>query len=306
MTENGTSQYRNKRFESAGKIIKIGFWANAVLMIMKLAAGYFGNSEAVFADGLESACDLVVILAIYVAVRIGRQPLDRKHPYGHGKAESMAAVFVSLVIFATGGAILVQAIMSIVEGKLESPHFFAVLAAFATILIKEWLYRFTNRTGVDLQSPALLALAKDHRKDALTSVATLAGVTGAFFGLRIMDPLAAGLTAFFIFHIGYQTFRSSAHDLMDGLPPEEFIRAVSAIAEGVEEVEHVHEIKARRSGQFIIIDLKLEMDPEMTVKASHDRATEVKKRIFRKFPNVGDVMIHINPHDEKHRDLTRL
>jgi cation diffusion facilitator family transporter len=306
LTESGTSLYRDKRFESAGKIIKIGFWTNAVLMIMKLAAGYFGNSEAVFADGLESACDLVVILATYIAVRIGRQPLDRKHPYGHGKAESMAAVFVSLVIFLTGGAILVQAVLSIVEGKLESPHFFAVLAALATIIIKEWLYRITSGTGGDLQSPALLALAKDHRKDALTSVATLAGVTGAFFGLRIMDPLAAGLTAFFIFHIGYQTFRSSAHDLMDGLPPEEFIRAVSAIAEGVEEVEHVHEIKARRSGQFIIIDLKLDMDPEMTVKASHDRATEVKRRIFRKFPNVGDVMIHINPHDEKHKDLTRL
>jgi cation diffusion facilitator family transporter len=275
-------------------------------MLMKLAAGYFGNSEAVFADGLESACDFVAIVATFIAVLIGRRPLDRKHPYGHGKAESMAAVFVSILIFVTGVAILVQSVLTIVRGRLESPDFFAVLAALVTIATKEWLYRITSRTGGELQSPALLALAKDHRKDALTSIATLAGVTGAFFGLRIMDPLAAGLTAFFIFHIGYQTFRSSAHDLMDGLPPEEFISAVSTVAESVGGVEHVHEIKARRSGQFIIIDLKLDMDPEMTVKASHDIATAVKRRIFGKFPNVGDVMIHINPHDVRHKDLTRL
>ncbi len=306
MTDSGTPVYRRERFESAGKVIKIGFWANAVLMVMKLAAGHFGDSEAVFADGLESACDFVAITATFIAVRMGRRPLDRKHPYGHGKAESMAAVFVSLVIVATGMAILTQAVVSISQGDLESPHLVAVLAAVVTIGIKEWLYRITIRRGVDLDSPALLALARDHRKDALTSVATLVGVTGAFFGLRIMDPIAAGLTSFFIFHIGYQTFRSSAHDLMDGLPPEDFIRAVSVIAEGVGGVEHVHEIKARRSGQFIIIDLKLDMNPEMTVKASHDIATEVKRRIFRKFPNVGDVMIHINPHEEKHKDLTRL
>jgi cation diffusion facilitator family transporter len=306
LKDTGTPPYRNKRFESAEKIVKIGFWTNAVLMVMKLAAGYFGNSEAVFADGLESACDFVAILATFIAIRMGSRPLDMKHPYGHGKAESMAAIFVSLVIFITGAAILVRAVLSIAEGKAGAPHLFAVLAALVTIVIKEWLYRITNVTGGGLESPALLALAKDHRKDAMTSVATLAGVSGAFFGLRIMDPLAAGLTAFFIFHIGYQTFKSSAHDLMDGLPPEEFIRAVSALAEGVGGVEHVHEIKARRSGQFIIIDLKLDMDPDMTVKMSHDIATEVKRNIFRKFPNVGDVMIHINPHDEKHRDLTRL
>jgi cation diffusion facilitator family transporter len=294
------------RFRGADSVIKIGFWINAVLMMMKLCAGYYGKSEAVFADGIESACDFVAIAATYIAVRMGRQPLDGKHPYGHGKAESIAAIFVSLIIFISGAGILVQAVWTILEGKPELPGISAVLAAVVTIAVKEWLYRFTRETADRLESPALQALARDHRKDALTSIATLVGVSGAYFGLRIMDPLAAGLTALFIFHMGFQVFRTAAHDLMDGKPPEALISAITALSESVDGVEHVHEIRARRSGRYLIVDLKLDMDPGMTVKMSHDIATEVKRRIFREFPNVGDVMIHINPHEEKHKDLTRL
>ena len=297
---------RNERFDSADRIIKIGFWVNAVLMVFKLAAGHWGGSEAVFADGIESACDFVAIFSTIVALKLGRKPFDEKHPYGHGRAESLAALFVSLVIFSTGGWILSNSIQTIIDGRFQSPRMIAVIAAFLTIIIKEWLYRFTQKTGAELASPSLLAIAKDHRKDAITSISTLAGVVGAYFGFGIMDPLAAGLTAFFILHIGYQTFRDAAHDLMDGSAPTDFIEEVTRLAESVERVEHVHDIRGRRTGQYMVIDLKLEMDPNMTVKESHDIATQVKKLIFDGFPNVGDVMIHINPHDEVHEDLIRL
>lgn len=297
---------RAERFNRADRVIKVGFWVNALLMIMKLSAGHFGNSEAVFADGVESACDFVAIVSTLIALSIGRKPYDEKHPYGHGKAESISAILVSLVIFTTGGGILYRAVQTIIKGDYAEPQLIAVLAALATIIIKEALCRFSLRVGGNLGSPAVLAIAKDHRKDAVTSVATLIGVSCAFFGLQIMDPLAAGLTAFFIFHIGFQTFRSAAHELMDGLPAEEMINAITTIASEVAGVEHVHEIRGRRSGQYIILDLKLDMDPEMTVKRSHAIATEVKRLIFEQFPEVGDVMIHINPHDEEHEDLIRL
>jgi len=289
---------RSIRFGRADRIIMIGFWANAFLMVMKLLAGYFGGSEAVFADGMESACDFIAILSTMIALKIGRKPFDEKHPYGHGRAESLSA--------GTGGWILFNAVTIVMKGEYSSPQTIAVVAAFLTIIIKEWLYRFSIKTGSSLQSPALLAVAKDHRKDAITSIATLVGVTAAFFGFSIMDPLAAGLTAFFIFHIGWETFRSAAHDLMDGLPEEELLATVTSLAEGVDGVEHVHEIKGRRSGQYLIIDLKLDMDPDMTVKQSHAIATAVKKVIFDHNANIGDVMIHINPHDEEHEDLIRL
>lgn len=298
--------HREERFNTADRIITVGFWVNAVLMVFKLAAGYWGRSDAVFADGIESACDFVALFSTMVALRLGRQPFDQQHPYGHGRAENLSALLVALVILATGGWILVDALHAIVSKEFKSPGIIAVVAAFFTIIIKEWLYRFTHKTGQHLESPSLLAIANDHRKDAITSISTLVGVVGAFLGYGIMDPLAAGLTSFFILHIGYETFREAAHDLMDGSAPLDFIAEITRLCELVTHVEHVHEIRARRSGQYIIIDLKLEMDPQMTVKQSHAVASEVKRLIFMAYPNVGDVMIHINPHEEEHEDLIRL
>lgn len=301
-----SSPDRTARFGMADQAIAVGMWINAGLMVMKLLAGHFGRSEAVFADGLESACDFAAMLSAMIALKIGRKPFDQNHPYGHGKAESIAAIMVSLVILATGGGILYRSIMTIMEGSSVEPRFIAVLAAFATIVVKETLYRYTRSVAGRLESPAVDAVAKDHRKDALTSVATLIGVGGAFFGATLMDPLAAGLTAIFIFYIGGKTILGATYDLMDGQPPRDWIVAVGTIAETVPGIDHVHEIRCRRAGQYLIIDLKLDMDPAMTVKESHAVSVAVKRTLFERFPNVGDVMIHINPHEEAYEDLIRL
>jgi cation diffusion facilitator family transporter len=152
----------------------------------------------------------------------------------------------------------------------------------------------------------VLAVAKDHRKDALTSIATLIGVTGAFLGFKIMDPIAAVVSAFFIIRMGWETLHPALGDLMDASLPPELLAEMSRTAAGIEGVAGIHEIRGRRSGQYLIVDLKLEMDALMTVKRSHDVATSVKRQLFCQFPNIGDVMIHINPHAEPHEDLTRL
>ncbi len=300
------SQERDIRFSMASRIITIGFWTNTVLMVMKLLAGYFGDSEAVFADGIESACDFVSIIATIIALKIGRKSVDADHPYGHGKAEVIAAVFVSLIILAAGGGILYKSIITFIRKAYPEPQLMAVATAFITIFVKEILFHSTHRVAAKLDSPAVDAIAKDHRKDALTSVGTLIGVTGAYFGVFFLDPLAAMLTAVYIFYIGITTFKKSCHDLMDGQPPRQILIYIKTIAEEVPGVDRVHEIRGRRSGQYLIIDLKLEMNPDMTVKQSHAIATEVKHIIFNRFPNVGDVMIHINPSNEEHEDLIRL
>lgn len=297
---------RQERFNKADRVIRIGFWSNALLMAVKLAAGHFGRSEAVFADGVESACDFVAIGMTLLALKVGRKPYDEDHPYGHGKVESLCAILISVVIALSGAWVLYGAISTVTGGSYPTPALVAVLAAAATIVAKESLYRYSMKAGGDLGSPALLAIAKDHRKDAITSVATLTGVGCAYFGIGVMDPIAAGITSIFIFHIGYQTFRTSAHELMDGQPEQSLLNAIVQLAQSVEGVDQVHEIRARHSGQYLIVDLKLDMPPDMTVKRSHDIATEVKQRIFDRFSNVGDVMIHINPSDEPHEDLIRL
>lgn len=297
---------RHKRFESAERVIQAGFWANAALMAAKLLAGHFGRSEAVFADGMESAADFIAILSSMVALRIGRRPFDEQHPYGHGRAESIAAIIVSFVIFGTGIWILERSVLALVRGQHAVPGGIAVAAAFLTIVAKEVLYRYSLAAGRTLESPAILAVAKDHRKDAITSVSTLVGVTGAFFGFTYLDPLAAGITSLFIFHIGFATFTGAAHELMDGRPTDVCTEDIVSAARSVAGVIDVHEIRCRRSGQYLIVDLKLDMDPEITVRESHAIATDVKRLIFERFHNVGDVMIHINPHREKHEDLIRL
>jgi cation diffusion facilitator family transporter len=241
-----------------------------------------------------------------VALRIGRQPYDAQHPYGHGRAESIAAIIVAFVIFATGGWILYRSVHALIDQTYEVPRAIAVAAAFLTIVVKEMLYRYSIAAGRTLESPAILAVAKDHRKDAITSVSTLVGVTGAFFGLTFLDPLAAGITSLFIFHIGYEAFTGAAHELMDGSPADVHTDDIVLAAKTVPGVMEVHEIRCRRSGQYLIVELKLDMDPEITVRESHAIATEVKKLIFERFHNVGDVMIHINPYREKHEDLIRL
>jgi len=297
---------REFRFTVANRIVRIGFLANAALMVFKLLAGHFGRSAAVFADGIESACDFIAIFSTMVALNIGKKPYDSDHPYGHGKAESISAILVSLVIIATGIGVEFQSIKTITGATYQPPKLIAVAVAIMTVISKEWLYRYTVATANTLQSPALQAIAKDHRKDAVTSIATVIGVSSAFLGCALMDPIAAAITGLFILHIGIQTFVSASQELMDAKPSPDLLNEITLMVEEMDGVEHVHEIRARRSGQFFIVDLKLDMDPDMTVKRSHDIACHVKQGIFEKFHNVGDVMIHINPHGEEHEDLIRL
>lgn len=297
---------REARFHLAERIINLSFWANALLMAVKFLAGYLGNSSAVLADGMESAADFIVILSTGLAIRIGKQPSDGTHPYGHGKAEGIAALFASLIITLSGIGLLAYVCMLVFSGEIERPHVAAVIVAALTISLKGYLTYLTQKIARKTGSPAIFALARDHKKDALTSVATLVGAGGAYLGWPYLDPLAAAFTSLFIFQLAWVTARHSTHDLMDGQPPRPFLEEVSSLSANVPGVHKVHEIRARKSGQFVIVDLKLEMDPNMTVKEAHDISDRVKKLIFERYDYVGDVMIHINPAEEPHEDLIRL
>jgi cation diffusion facilitator family transporter len=304
MKSEDTDRYNH--FQIAQRAITVGLWANVALMVMKLLSGHFGHSKAVFADGMESATDLLVGAVGIAALKIGSKPFDTDHPYGHGKAESIAASLVSLVIVATGVGILYGAITTILEKNYMKPGIIAVVAALITIAGKETLFRYTRRIAKKTESPTLEAVAADHRKDAFTSMATLIGVGGAYLGAAFLDPIAAGLTSLFIFRVGWKTFRSACNDLMDAQPSKEVMASITETAAGVHGVDQVHEVRIRRSGQNLIVDIKLDMNPEMTVRESHHISTEVRKLIFEKYPRVGDIMIHVHPTAEDHNDMNRL
>lgn len=298
----------NRRYDLVDRLIYIGIAVNIALAAGMLLAGWFGNSRAVFSDGVETFSDLFVALAALLGAKISRQPFDKGHPYGHGKAESIFSIGVGVFILAAGIGILVSAIQTGVNHRgMVRPAWFAVCMSTLTIFSKGALARITLKVARNLKSPLLEALAADHRKDSLTSIATVVGAGGALAGFLVLDPIAAGFSGLMVLRCGFECVRKAWDDLMDHALPDETLQPYIRLAEGVEHVEHVHEIKGRRSGQLYILDLKLEMNPDMTVRESHDVSRKVKRLLFDFDEHIGEIMIHINPHDDgRHEDITRL
>jgi len=298
---------RKDRFDLADHVILMGVALNVMLLLAKFGVGIWGHSAALRADGVESGCDLLISVAMLWAMRMSRKPFDPDHPYGHGKIESLAALLVGIGILATGLWIIGDSFHVIFMHKVETVHWAAPAVALVTVVSKMAAARYTRRRARLLGSPTLEALAQDHRKDALSSVATALGAGAAVCGWFYFDPAMAVLTALFILHMGMATFKRAFDELVDAALPASALNAIKRDAATIAGVEHVHEIRGRRSGQFLIIDLKLEIDSQLTVLTSHAIAERVKRLVFRNHPEVGDVMIHVNPHDDgAHRDLIRL
>lgn len=247
------------------------------------------------ADAVESLGDVVSQTAVLISLRISRKPVDWDHPYGHGRAESIATGFIAIMIAAAGLLILGRTIISFVSGDVETPGTIALVAAIVVIVVKESLYQVAARVARRHDSSLLMAGAKDHRKDAITSVATLVGIAGARLGFPLMDPLAAGLVALVILRLAYDVAGTAGRELMDRLPEDGTMSQITEIAEASTGVEHA-EARARRLGPNLFVDVKIDVDPSLTVLEGHDIAKLVKGRIVDKVRGVADVMIHINPH----------
>ena len=292
---------KDLRFDKVDKIINIVIFANLTLAIGKLLAGWLGNSEAVTADGIESICDLGICMVTLCAARISRKKIDKEHPYGHGKIENIIAAAVGLIIIITGIVIMYSSIHSIIMHRADSirPSWFAVAVAALTIIIKESLARYTLIFSKKFHSPLLSALAIDHRKDAITSIATVIGVGGAAFGFLILDPIAAGIAALLILKSGWNCLKDAWDDLMDHALPDDYIQELIKFIEKISGVKAVYEIKGRHSGQMLLLDIKIEVDPEMSVRHSHEICVNIKQQIFKYNENVADVMIHVDPHGDE-------
>lgn len=286
----------DERFLRAEQVARLGIWGNLGLAVIKLFAGILGRSQAVVADAINTLADIVTDLVTMVSLKVAKKPVDIEHPYGHGKAEAIAAAFIGFFVIGTGIYIFFSAIRSIFAHLYVKPELIASLAALLTILAKEGMFRYVYKVGKELSSPVIMAKARDHRSDVLASTSVLVGVFAAMLGYPIFDPIAAGVVSLFIVRMGYHIILNSFHELMDTAPPQEVIKEIDNIAAGIKGVEHVHEVKARHMGQFLLVDLKLDIDPKITVVESHAIAGEVKHKIIKEMQNVADVMVHVNPH----------
>lgn len=284
------------------RVTFVGFVVNLVLSIVKLIAGLIGRSGAMVADAVHSFSDLATDVVVIAFARISAKPRDPGHDYGHGKYETLATIIISLALAVVGAGILIDSIERIRivldGGLLPRPGVIALVAAVVSIVVKEILYRYTVRVGRQIQSPSVIANAWHHRSDALSSLGTLVGIGCAYFlgsKWRIADPVAALLVAVFIFKVAFDLIRNGLGELLEQSLPEDVEEEILHIVTANPEVREPHNLRTRRIGASIAIEVHVRMDGRMTVEHSHDLTVEIERRLRERFGEGTMIAIHVEP-----------
>ncbi|QEK11932.1 cation transporter [Crassaminicella thermophila] len=286
----------NERLLLGKKASWIGIIGNILLTSLKAIVGLLAGSTAMIADALHSGSDIISTIAVLHSIKISHQPPDEKHHYGHGKAESIVAKIVAIILFITAIGIGMSAYKSLKNPNLKPPESIAIWAALLSILVKEWMYRYTVSIGTKIQSQALIADAWHHRTDAFSSIAALIGITGAVMGFPILDPIAGLIVALMIMKAAFSIYWDAVTELMDTAPSQEIIHNIKKISLSIDGVKSVHKIRARKHGNQIYVDMIICVDRSITVEQGHYFAAQTKLAIFNSIDNIKDVVIHVDPY----------
>ena len=284
------------------RVTLVGFVVNLILSAAKLAAGILGRSGAMVADAIHSFSDMATDIVVIVFARISSKPKDDGHDYGHGKYETLATIIISLALGAVGIGILsssIGSIRTILEGgTLPRPGAVALVAAVVSIVAKEILYRYTARVGRRIDSPSVIANAWHHRSDALSSLGTLAGIGCAYFlgeKWRIADPIAALLVAVFIFKIALDLIRTGLGELLEKSLPADVEQEILSIVTANPEIRSPHNLRTRRIGASIAIEVHVRVDGAMSVAHSHALTVDIEHRLRARFGAGTMIAIHVEP-----------
>ncbi|WP_430509647.1 cation diffusion facilitator family transporter [Gottfriedia solisilvae] len=295
---------QEERYKEAKKGAYIGIYGNLLLAIVKMIIGYIGNSKALMADAVHSASDVVGSLAVLFGLRAAKMPPDEDHPYGHGKAESIAAIIVAVLLFIVGIEIGKSSMESFFK-PVESPEVIALLAAFISIFLKEWMFRYKFALGKKLNSDAIIANAYEHRSDVYSSAAAMIGIGVAIIGEKIdmpvllyADPAAGFIVSIMILKMAWDIGAESIHTTMDHVLHEEDVQQYKDIVRTIEGVKEINTLYAREHGYYVIIDIKVSVDPYITVEEGHRIGKNVKAKLMEQ-KDVENVFVHINPYNDK-------
>ncbi|TQR45376.1 cation diffusion facilitator family transporter [Paenibacillus popilliae] len=292
------------RFAKAETGAWVGIIGNILLAGVKGIAGFLSGSQALIADAFHSASDVAGSFAVLVGLKAAKRPPDKDHPYGHGKAESIAAIVVSVLLLVVGIELAISAAKSIWNGKVVVPEWYALAAIILSIVAKESMFQYKFRLGKRLSSQALIANAWEHRSDVYSSIAALVGVGGAMIGgkqgiswLLYLDPIAGAVVALLVLRMGYRLVLDSIHSTMDHVLHDEDANPLIRAVQSVDGVITVDELRAREHGHYVIVDVKISVNPRLTVAEGHAVAKRVKKHLLQRFIHVADVFVHVNPFD---------
>ena len=284
------------------KVTVLGSVINVLLVILKFAFGIIGRSSAMVADAVHSLSDLITDVVVIVFVKLSNKPQDKDHDYGHGKYETLATAFIGLALLAVGVMILyggVEKIFAALRGEpLPEPGMIALIAALLSIVLKEWCYRFTVKVGRDTGSQAVVANAWHHRSDAFSSIGTALGIGGAIFlGERwtVLDPIAAVVVSVFIIKTSLSLMRQASDELLEKSLPDETERKIKEKAESEDGDSGIHNIRTRRIGNRISIEMHLRMPGGITLYEAHRRATEIERNLRCQFGADTYISLHIEP-----------
>lgn len=277
----------------------IGILANTLLAAIKAIAGFLGNSYALIADAIESTTDIASSLIVWSGLKISALPPDAHHPYGHGKAEPLAAVVVSLTLIAAAIGIAIQSVREILTPH-HAPAAFTLVVLVLVVVTKETLFRFVFNVGQDINSTAVKSDAWHHRSDAITSVAAFVGISISLIGgagYESADDWAALFASTIILFNAYRILRPAINEVMDSAPSSDVDRSIRHAAQQVEGVIALEKCFIRKMGLSYYVDLHVTVDGELSVHQGHDIARQVKQAIRTSNPNVAGVLVHIEPSD---------
>ena len=288
------------RLSQGRRAIIVGLAVNSSLAFVKLLAGLAGHSYALVADAVESFSDMLSSVVVWGGLSLASKPPDDDHPYGHGRAEPLAALAVAMILGGAACGIALQAIREI-QTPHHSPAAFTLFVLLGVVAVKEALYRYVWRAGSRIDSTAMRADAWHHRGDALTSLAAAVGITIALIGgpgYESADDWAALAACMVIVVNGARFARVAISELMDTAPGTDRFGSIRKAALAVDDALSVEKILVRKLGPTYYVDLHLGVNPGATVRQAHGVAHAVKDSIIRRHPEIADVLVHIEPHDD--------
>ncbi|MBB6217129.1 cation diffusion facilitator family transporter [Anaerosolibacter carboniphilus] len=289
------AQNHQERFKIGNRIILITIILNVLLTIMKMGIGVIGNSTAIIADGLHSASDIITSVGVVLGMFLAARPEDDQHQYGHEKAESIAGFLLAIVLVITGLKIGYDAIKLLAGRNFQTPHILTALVAAISIIMKEYQYRITMKAAKALNSNAMMGDAWHHRSDALSSVAALVGILGARLGYGFLDPLAGTIVSLIVVKIGLELLKSGIDELMDSAIDREKMEEIQKEINCLEGIIAINELRGRKHGSKAYVDIKICVDPLISVYAGHNIGEKVEELVKSKMNNVKDVIVHLDP-----------
>jgi len=276
----------------------VGLIINLLLAAAKATAGVLGHSQAVLADAVHSLSDTVTDVAVILGVRFWSAPADENHPHGHGRIETLITVAIGLAVGGVALGMGVEAIRGLRSHSTAPPSAIALLAALASIAIKEALYRWTANVGREVRSPALVANAWHHRSDAISSLPAAAAVGVSLIAPQwaVVDRVGAVVVCLLILQVAWRILRPALDQLVDAGAPADDCRRIEKLALEVDGVEAAHAVRTRYVGSSLAVDLHVEVDGGLSVAEGHAIAVAVRRRLVADGPDVADALVQIEPY----------